>query len=314
MKFAGRFNSFLSKANKDIFQAIDRLKQIEGITHLEFNYPEHITPYSIEELKRKMGPLKVNGVATRFRDPFISGGFTNPDNEKREAALNLCKDAIDVCKSLGGTILTIWLEFDGFDYAFQVNYEKAWNQIIQSLQEVADYASHQDIMVSIEYKPYEPRAYSFIDGIGLTLLAINDTNRKNIGVTIDICHALMKKELPAFSLALAASRGQLFGLHLNDCHGILDDGLVFGTTNYIQALEFVYFMKKYHYDGTVFFDTFPIREDSAKELEMNIKMFHSISSTINDIGLKRIDEVCDLHDGIKSQELILEMLTHKNTL
>jgi len=311
MKFAGRFNSFLLKGN-DIFQAIERLKQCKEISHLEFNYPEHISPYPIEELKKSLGDLKVNGVATRFREAFISGEFTNPDKAKREAALNLCKEAVDACKTLGGTVLTIWLGFDGFDYSFQTNYERAWNQIIESLQHIADYAAQQNILVSIEYKPYEPRSYSLIDGIGLALLAINDTGRKNIGITIDICHALMKKENPAFSLALAASRGQLFGVHLNDGFGMLDSGLIFGSTNYVQALELVYYMKKYQYNGIVFFDTFPIREDPVKEIEMNIKMFHSISSTIADIGLERIAEICDSHDGIKSQQLILEMLTHKN--
>jgi xylose isomerase len=313
MNFAGRFNSFLLKKTYDIFQAIDRYKEIKGITHLEFNYPEHIRPYSIQDLKKHIGNLQVNGVATRFRDVFINGEFTNPEAEKRAAALNLCTEAIDACKTLGGTVLTIWLDFDGFDYAFQVDYEKAWNGIIQSFREVADYAQQKNILVSIEYKPFEPRAYSFIDSIGLTLLAINEVGRDNIGVTVDLCHSMMKNESPAFSLALAARNKRLFGLHLNDGYGLMDNGLVFGMTNYIQALELVYYIKKYGYNGTVFFDTFPVREDAVKELEMNIKMFHLISSIIDETGLERIAQVCDLHDGIKAQELIFEMLTHKNS-
>jgi xylose isomerase len=91
----------------------------------------------------------------------------------------------------------------------------------------------------------------------------------------------------------------------------MDSGLVFGSVNYIQALELVYYLKKYHYDGALFFDTFPTREDAAKELAMNIKMFNLISDTIDDIGLEHIEQVCDKHDGIGSNELIFEMLTHK---
>ena len=313
MKISGRFNSFLFKKNYTVIQAIERFKQIEGFTHLEFNYPEHISTYSLDEIKKHIGHLKVNGVATRFRDQFIFGEFTNPKEEKREAALDLCKEAVNVCKELGGTVVTIWLDFDGFDYAFQADYEKAWNLIIDSFRQISDYAAKFNILVSIEYKPFEPRAYSFIDGIGLTLLAVNETNRENIGVTVDVCHAMMKKESPAFSLTLAASRKKLFGIHLNDGYGTIDNGLVFGMVNYAQALELVYVIKKYQYDGVIYFDTFPVREDTEREIEMNIKMFRSISSTIEEIGLERIAKVCDLHDGIKSQELILEMLTHKST-
>jgi xylose isomerase len=312
MKFAGRINSFLLKKKYDIFQTIDLYKQVEGITHLEFNYPEHINVCSLDELKVHIGHLQVNGVATRFRESFTGGEFTNPDAEKRKAALNLCKEAVDVCKALGGMVTTIWLGFDGFDYAFQVDYEQVWNSIIHSLCEVADYAARKGIQVSIEYKPFEPRAFSLIDSIGLTLLAIDEIGKDNVGATIDICHVMMKQESPAFSLALAARRGQLFGLHLNDGYRMMDNGLVFGTVNYVQALELVYYLKKYKYDRTVFFDTFPVREDAVRELEMNIKMFRSVSDTIDETGIERIAEVCGSQDGIRSQELICEMLTHKN--
>lgn len=96
-----------------------------------------------------------------------------------------------------------------FDYPFQINYETKWNKIIRCFQEVADYAS--DLKVSIEYKPFEPRAYSMIDGIGLTLLAIDEIGRPNVGTTLDFCHMLMKHESPAFSLALAAGGASFTG-------------------------------------------------------------------------------------------------------
>ena len=61
MNFAGRMNSVLfQNREKDIFYAIDSLKKIEGITHLEFNFPEHIAPYSILKVKEAVAPLKVN--------------------------------------------------------------------------------------------------------------------------------------------------------------------------------------------------------------------------------------------------------------
>lgn len=306
MKFAGRINSFMHKGDKDIYQTIEAYKHVKGITHLEFNFPEHIAPYSMEQVLSAVGDMKVNGVATRFKDHFVAGEFTNPSEEISRDAVQLCKDATDACRTLGGEVLTIWLGFDGFDYPFQVDYESKWNIIIKSFQEVADYA--KDLKISIEYKPFEPRAYSMIDGIGLTLLAIDEIDRPNVGTTLDFCHMLMKHESPSFSLALAARKGKLYGLHMNDGYNTMDNGLIFGSVHLSQALEFVYYLKKYAYDGVCFFDSFPFREDTQSEVEANIETFNKLANLVDRLGLEHISKVVDKQDGVAAQKLILEML------
>lgn len=307
MNFAGRMNSILfQNETKDLFYAIESFKKIKGITHLEFNYPEHLAPYAIEDIKKEIAPLQVNGVATRFRSPFIHGEFTNPNPETSRAAVELCKEAIDACRDLGGKVVTVWLGFDGFDYPFQMNYEKKWNEIIRSFQEVADYGS--DLKISIEYKPFEPRNYSMIDGIGLTLLAIDEIDRPNVGVTLDLCHLLMKKESPAYALTLASRKNKLFGLHLNDGYRDMDSGMIFGSVNIPQSLEFIYYLKKYAYDGVVFFDTFPVRENAEAEIALNIKSFELLESKIASYGLENFEKVINKQDGISAQELILNLL------
>lgn len=308
MKFAGRMNSFIFKGDYDIFETIDQYKNLDGITHLEFNYPEHIAPYSMDKLIEHIGDMKVNGVATRFKDHFIAGEFTNADDEIRKDAIQLCKEAVDACRKLGGEILTVWLGFDGFDYSFQIDYEKKWDIIIKSFQEIADYA--KDIKISIEYKPFEPRAYSMIDGIGLTMLAVNEINRENVGVTLDFCHMLMKQESPAYSLALTARTGKLFGLHMNDGYRVMDNGLIFGSVNLTQALEFVYYLKKYQYDGVVFFDSFPFREDAEEEIKTNMEMFGFMSNAIDKVGMDKIANVINKQDAVSSQKLVLELLNN----
>ena len=59
MKFAGRMNSFMFKGNYDLFQTIDAYRNLPGITHLEFNYPEHLKGYDLKELRQHMGSLGV---------------------------------------------------------------------------------------------------------------------------------------------------------------------------------------------------------------------------------------------------------------
>ena len=58
MNYAGRFNSFILKG-QNVFDAIKAYHEMDGITHLEFNYPEHFEGYDLEEIKKAMGDLKV---------------------------------------------------------------------------------------------------------------------------------------------------------------------------------------------------------------------------------------------------------------
>lgn len=305
MNYAGRFNSFIFKG-QNVFDAIEAYKNMDGITHLEFNYPEHIEGYDIEELKKAMQPLKVNGLALRWRKDFLYGDLTNPDESLRQRAIKMAKDGADVCRELGGSVVTLWLENDGFDYPFQMDYEKCWKQVVEAIREIADYAP--DIKISIEYKPFEEREFAMIDSTGMTLYLIHEIDRDNVGCTLDFCHMLMKHDSPAYGLALAAAKGKLFGLHMNDGYGWKDSGLIFGSLNFAQSAEFIYYLERYDYNGVVFFDTFPIREESKAECQANIDAFELIKGKVDKIGADNIGEVVSKHDGISAQRLVLDML------
>ena len=305
MNYAGRFNSFVFKG-QNVYDAIEAYKQMDGITHLEFNYPEHIAGYDLEELKAAIAPLKVNGFAVRWRKDFLDGNFTNQKDELREKAIQMTKDACDICRELGGSVITLWFENDGFDYPFQIDYEKDWNLMVSAIQEVCDYAP--DLKISIEYKPFEERNFAMVDSTGMVMYLMSEVNRDNIGCTLDYCHMLMKHDNPSYGLALAASKGKLYGLHMNDGYGWQDSGLIFGSVSFAQSAEFIYYLKRYNYDGVVFFDTFPIREDAKKECQANIDAFELIKRKVEGQGVEKINEIVSGHDGIGAQGLILDML------
>lgn len=305
MKYAGRMNSFIFKG-QNVFDAIRAYREMDGITHLEFNYPEHIEGYDINEIKEAMGDLKVNGFAVRWRKIFLDGDFTNPNEELRRKAIDMCKTATDICRELGGSVITLWLENDGFDYPFQMDYEHCWKKVVDAIREVADYAP--DMNISIEYKPFEERNFAMIDSTGMTMYLITEVDRKNVGCTLDFCHMLMKHDSPSYGLALAAAKSKLFGLHMNDGYGFQDSGLIFGSVNFSLCAEFIYYLKRYHYDGVVFFDTFPIRENAKLETQANIDAFEQISKMVDKIGVEKIKEIVTKHDGISAQKLIMDMM------
>ncbi|MEC6748970.1 sugar phosphate isomerase/epimerase family protein [Marinilactibacillus sp. XAAS-LB27] len=308
MKTATRINSFLPKFDNDLEKVFEEFSRI-GLTHVDLNYPEHTNDFSPEEMKALLekNNLKANGVALRFRKDFVNGELGNSDQKISKQAVELCKEAADYCRAIKGEVVTVWLGFDGFDYSFQINYEKVWEQIKNCFIEVADYAP--DLKLSIEYKPFQPRAYAFIDSLGIAMTMMSEIDRENVGITLDYCHMLMKHENPAYGASILGSRKKLFGVHLNDGYGLNDDGLMIGTSSPVKTFEFLYYAKLHNYDYAIYFDTFPIIEDPVAECESNLKMIQLIDEKINRIGMDKIQDIIDQNSGVKVSELVLEILS-----
>jgi xylose isomerase len=305
MKFATRLNSF---PNKSIVETIDQIAVVAGLTHIDLNYPEHFQTNSVQEIKEALerNNIKLNAIAPRFRNEFVNGELGNSDPAIARKAIELCKQSVDVCRELGGSHIIIWLGYEGFDYSFQINYAKVWKQVAEAFDEICRYGS--DLKISIEYKPFQPRAYSFISSYGDTLLMVGDVGADNLGVTLDFCHMLMKAENPSYGLSLVAERNKLHGVHLNDGNKLNDDGMIVGSVNFIQSLEFIYYLKKYNYQGVVYFDTFPVREKPLEELKANIAMYTKLDHLIEQIGMADIQSIIDRNDAVAAQEIMFACL------
>ncbi len=306
MKYATRINSFLRQKNT-LLEALDNIGRIEGVDYVDMNYPEHFTEYSHQEIKDslKKNGLALNMVNLRFRDEFICGAFDSLNKELRDKAVRMCKEAAEVSEEFHGNGIIIWLGYDGFDYSFQKDYVQSWKWIVECFKEVC---TSVNCKVSVEYKPYEERKFTMIDSWGAAWKLVNDVNCDNFGFTMDFCHMLMKKENPAYPIALCLDAGKLFGVHLNDGEGSTDDGFIVGTVHPWKILEVFYYLTKYNYSNVVYFDTFPIRENDVRECEMNVRMCHNFEKMIEKAGIERIDEIVASGDGTKAAELMAELL------
>lgn len=286
MKFSTRLNSFAlgqgrkyPSGDESVTELIALAGHVEGLTSLELNYPEHFRSNSVAEIATALeaANLSVEGIQLRWPAPdFARGGFTNVDPAIRRHAIDLVKKAIDVCRELGADHVLLWPAHDGYEYPLQMEYWKAWDYLVEALVEVADYAG--DIRVSVEYKPAEPRAKTLLDTTGSVMHLLALVNRENVGATLDFGHLLMAHENPGQSAAMCLREGKLFGLQLNDAHGAADDGLLVGSIHLPQTLELVYYLRKYGYAGTLYFDTDPVREDPIAECAMNISRMKSLIS------------------------------------
>ncbi len=321
IRFATRLNSFASKSHvfwpelkgkPSVRQMIDRAATVKGLTDLDLNYPQHIKD-DVADLKQYIEDkgLHVNGMAMRFNTlpEFQLGAFTNPEKRVRDAAVELTKKGIDCGRIFGTNLMTIWLGQDGFDYCFQADYDRMWDNMIQCFREVCEYAP--DCNISIEYKPNEPRSYSILPNAATTLLAINDIGMKNMGVTLDFAHVLFAGEIPAFAASLISKRTRILGLHLNDGWGKRDDGLMVASVNLRATLELIWKLRKENFNGAYYFDTFPDASgmDPVKEAEVNIITVNKLVEIADKLSSnKELEQAISDQNSPLSQQIVNEML------
>lgn len=324
LKFATRLNSFASGAHlywKDlkgkptVMQMIERAATAKGLTHLDLNYPQHITTDDIQAMRQKIEDvgLAVNGMQMRWDAPeFKIGAFTNPDPVIRRKAIELTKRGIDTGREFGSKLMTLWMGQDGFDYCFQADYKKVWEDAVSAVREVAEYAP--DVDISIEYKPNEPRAFSIFPNVTTCLLALDEVGCDNLGITLDFAHVLYANEIPAYAAAMVARRSRLLGLDCNDGWGKRDDGLMVASVNPRATLEFLWQMQRDGYQGAYYFDTFPDASglDPVREAETNIatvKRLLKLCEKLNDNT--ELMAAISRQDAVASQQIINDIMLAK---
>lgn len=274
-RYAARLNAFKVKGGT-VADMIRSAGQVGGINAADLNYPDHFSAHDTGQISALLADqgMLLNGLALRYytEEGFKLGAFTHPDPAIRRAAIDLTKRGIDACAALGGSQMTLWMGQDGFDYSFQADYARMWDDTISAMAEVADHNPAIDI--AIEYKPNEPRAHALMPDMATTLLALEEIARPNTGVTLDFAHMLYAGEMPAKAAMLAARKSRILGLHLNDGYGKRDDGLIAGSVHPVQTVELLVAMLRAGYDGVIYFDTFPDHSgiDPVAESRANIRL------------------------------------------
>ncbi len=314
-RFATRINSFASGASDywpdlngkpSLRQMVERASKVEGLTELDLNYPDHVAdPVGAGTMVRDLG-LSVSGLAMRYytNPAYKRGAFTNPDPMVRREAIDLTKRGIDAARAMGAPMMTLWLGQDGYDYAFQCDYEALWEAEVSGIAEVA--AHDPDCMISIEYKPNEPRSCAVLPDAATTLLAIAQVGASNLGVTIDFAHSLYANETPAYAAAHIMRSSKLLGMHLNDGYAKRDDGLMVGSVHEQATLELLRQVKRGGFDGAIYFDTFPDASglDPVAECTANIRTVRRMLDAVARMeGDNRLSDAQARQDPVVAQEV-----------
>lgn len=321
LRFAARLNSFASqpevawpglKRRPSIAQLISRAASVRGLTDVDLNYPDHLGegPSGVARVVAD-GGLAINGLAMRYytNPAFKIGAFTNPDPAVRREALDLTKRGIDAAREAGSSLMTLWLGQDGFDYSFQADYGKLWELEIEGIREVC--LHDPDCLISIEYKPNEPRSYSLLPDCATTLVAIREIEAPNLGVTLDFAHSLYANEQPAFAASLIARHSRLLGVHLNDGYAKRDDGLMVGAVHAQQTIELLQQIRHDGYRGAIYFDTFPDMTglDPVWECATNIATVRRMLDVVDRLdGSTALTQALERQDAVGGQAIVQQAI------
>ncbi|HWJ90513.1 MAG TPA: TIM barrel protein [Flavisolibacter sp.] len=202
--------------------------------HIPWDIPENTN--AVKALAAQYG-IRFDAVnSNTFQDQkdqeysYKFGSMQHVDRRVRRQAVEHNKEVIKYGEALGSNSLTVWLS-DGSSFPGQLNFRKAFQNTLESLQEV--YAAlPADWKMFVEYKAFEPNFYSMTVGDwGQSLLYATKLGPKAYTL-VDLGHHLPNANIEQI-VSLLLMEGKLGGFHFNDSkYG--DDDLTVGSINPYQ--------------------------------------------------------------------------------
>lgn len=283
-------------------------KQVEGLDGLELVGNWHVNDDNISQVA---GLLRDNGLQICMLVPDLwtqakwgKGSLAAPDAPTRQAALDECRKVMDWAAELGCPYIDLWPGQDGYDYCFQADYLEAWKWLRESLAICAEH--NPQVRVLVEYKLKEPRTHCYVSTAAKVLLLLEGLDQ--IGVLMDVGHALAAGENVAEAAALLSSYGKLDYLHLNDNYRAWDDDMMVGAVHLVEYLELVYWLRRLDYRGWLTLDIFPYREDGVRAATQCREWMEALFAAVDRVGMAAFAEVIRRADATEATALVRQAL------
>ena len=246
-----------------------------------------------------MAAINVN---VKAEPEFRAGGLTSTDPAIRQRAVQFIKDAKDFAQAVGANKVTCCPLGDGYEFAFQCDYAQMWKYLVETFGEAGSYKP--EIPLFIEYKPSETRGRCFVDTAAKTLCLLNDIGITGMGVTVDFGHSKYGQENPAEVVALLANSRYPYYVHINDNNGKWDWDYMVATHNFLEYVEFLFYLQEYGYDDYLTSDTSPTRWDIVGTFEVNTRMTQKIWSLLLCLDRKEFTRLIQAGDFLKTWKFI----------
>jgi xylose isomerase len=274
--------------------------RIDHVSGFELCYPadfENFKELTDLLVQYKMGVSAVN-YRSRRTGKWQRGSFSSAlESECKEVVEDLW-NAMDLAQKLGCNRISTCPLNEGHDYIFEMDYMKAYDAMERA---IGDAASHnKNVRISIEYKLNDPRARCLLGGAGETLAFCQRIGLDNVGVTLDIGHAIQAGERPAQSAVMLARAGKLFYVHLNDNDKLWDWDMIPGAYNFWDFIEFFYYLDKIGYRDWMSYDVYPKEIDMVENFSAATAITRKLQSFAAKLDTQMVDELLKIRNPAKS--------------
>jgi xylose isomerase len=263
-KLQDRFATYGVERNFE--QMVEACADIPRTSGIECVYPQQVKDpvkgkQILDNYGLKCAALNVN---LKGEPKFLYGSITSPNPETRSEAVQYIKTGLDIAKGMDCKKLTVSFLNDGSDYPFELDFARGFMDAAAAIREAAEHAKKLNVLLSLEYKPSEPRVHGMMNNAGKMAYFIEKVGMDNVGVTLDTGHALQALEVLGDSAAFLGATKRLFHVHVNDNYRNRDWDMVPGTVNFFEFLEFLLTLKHVGYDDWYTADVFPARNEAKR--------------------------------------------------
>lgn len=303
-QLSDRFSKYQeSRSIEEKIRLASKIKELDGLELVwptDFNSPKEILPILKEH------NLGVSAVNLNIKAGWNTGSFSSPFKDVRERAIDTLKRAIDISAEIGCNMVTMALLNDGHDYPFQLDYLKAWDYLEESIARAAEY--NPKVKISIEYKYNEPRVKTIFGDAGKLLYFLRCINKQNVGVTLDVGHAIYAGENPAETLTLLFRENRLFYIHINDNTRNWDWDMIPATVNFLDYLEFVFYLNRLNYNGWIGIDVFPKDLNPVDTFSLTIQIMKKLDNIAKKLDRNVILKLMEENNFIEVLKIIMESI------
>jgi xylose isomerase len=286
------------------------VKKIPLIKGIELVGTWDIRTENAVDMKKRLSDYGIS-CASIIPDTFSDidygkGSVTNINPQIRLKALDYLREMSEIALNIDCNIVNLWLGQDGYDYFLTSDYNMERDWLREATSKLAN--EYPTLRFALEYKPKEPRNFSYHARMADTILAAKETGCNNVGVTIDTGHSFVGGENVSEAVVLAKRAGDLlYHMHFNDNHGSWDDDMIVSSVHMTCYVELLFWLKKTGYNGWLSMDQYPYREDAADAISESIQWVRKYEQIVDDY-YNEIESLIKLNDAVETSRFLRKLL------
>ncbi|RNC66785.1 sugar phosphate isomerase/epimerase [Proteiniphilum sp. X52] len=298
------------KENPSTEEMLAQAAKIPHVEGIELVGTWDIRPDNVKDMKKRLedyGKTCVSIIPDVFTvKEYAKGTITNNDPKIRQQSLDYLRQMSDIALEMNCKVVNLWMAQDGYDYLLTTNYDQKREWLREGTARLAQ--EFPDLKYALEYKPKEPRNFSFHARMADTILAAKETGYDNVGICIDTGHGFCAGENVAEAVVLAKRAGDLlFHMHFNDNHGAWDDDMIVASVHSTVYIDLLLSLKKTGYKGWLSMDQYPYREDAMEAIGESIMWVRQFEKIVEE-NYAELEELVEMNDAIATSRFMRKVL------